>query len=507
MACRAVLAMVPKILRQDFHGLDQIIPFGRGQEKDSAWSSCENVMSLTEGRKSIHSPKTAVHAPRVPFPFLQDDVYDIGPATIRFAGIPEFAIDKTRPSSRNLFMEPDEQLPIDRRQWLQRAATAAGASLALTSGCSCHEEKPAAPSKGPLLFPGKVEMRIVNDRPPCLETPWNYFQQDLTPNDAFYVRWHLQVIPTKIDLRSWRLRIGGHVERPIEFSIEDLRRLESDTIIAVNQCSGNSRELFQPSVAGAQWGNGAMGNALWTGVPLRKLLNAAGLKAGAGDVSFLGLDRGGIPTIPDYVKTLKIDKAREPEVLVAYEMNSQPLPMLNGFPARLVVPGWYATYWIKALSEITVLTKDFDGYWMNKAYRIPTTPQAQESPQSLATETTPIHRMNVRSFFTAPESGARLALGQTCPLEGIAFDGGDGIERVEVSVDGGQTWRETALGDDLGRFSFRRWKMPWQPEAAGDYTLKVRATSRAGETQPAEAVWNRAGYMRNVIEQWSVTVG
>lgn len=395
---------------------------------------------------------------------------------------------------------------LDRRRWLQRAAIST-CGLALAGGCSqAPTPESVQPASGPLPFPEKQLLEIKNDRPPCLETPWSYYQHDFTPNDAFYVRWHLQGVPTVVDLRTWRLRIGGHVERPLELSLDDLRGLEPASLVAVNQCAGNSRSLFQPRMPGVQWGNGGMGNARWTGVPLRTLLEKAGVKPAAVDVSFLGLDRGGLPAIPNYVKSLPLDKALEPEVLVAYEMNGQRLPMLNGFPVRLVVPGWYATYWLKSLTDITVLPQAFDGYWMQKAYRIPATPDGLETPAKLAEKTLPISRMNVRSFFTAPSPDADLALGQPCELQGIAFDGGDGIRAVEVSTDGGANWREAALGNDLGRFSFRRWTLSWRPESQGQQRLLVRATGGAGETQPATAGWNRAGYMRNVIEELAVHV-
>ena len=279
-------------------------------------------------------------------------------------------------------------MDLTRRQWILGAA-AAGASL-LPAGCTGRpqSEVPAGGSDTLARFPGKVAMRVINDRPPCLETPWRYFRHDLTPNEAFYVRWHLQAMPTAIDLKTWRLRIDGAVDRPLELSMDDLRRLGSDEVVAVNQCSGNSRSLFGPRVAGAQWRNGAMGNARWAGVGLAKVLRAAGVRRDAVQVTFDGLDEGPLASVPDFVKALDIDHALQPEVTVAYSMNGQPLPVLNGFPARLVVPGWYATYWVKALHRITVLPHAFDGYWMAKAYKIPANSERRRGPACEADPTT-----------------------------------------------------------------------------------------------------------------------
>jgi len=395
--------------------------------------------------------------------------------------------------------------PLDRRAWL-RWLGAAGLAGLLPTGCA-RRPQGAPPDAATLIrFPQKIPLRAINDRAPCLETPWQYFRHDLTPNEAFYVRWHLEAIPTHVDLRIWRLRVAGHVERPLELSLEDLRRMEAVSVVAVNQCSGNSRSLFAPRVPGGQWLNGAMGNARWTGVRLGDLLRWAGLRAGAVQVSFDGLDEGPLPSVPDFVKALDVDHARQQEILVAYEMNGAPLPMLNGFPARLVVPGWFATYWVKALTNITVLDHRFTGFWMATAYHIPATPGANELPQALAQQTVPINRMNVRSFFVRPDPGARVPAGQACALEGIAFDGGDGIRQVEFSADGGGSWSPARLGENLGRFSFRRWRAEWTPPARGEHRLQVRAVSNAGERQPAQANWNRGGYMRNVIEEIAVTV-
>ena len=194
-----------------------------------------------------------------------------------------------------------------------------------------------------------------------------------------------------------------------------------------------------------------------------------------------------------------------PDILVAFEMNGQPLPMLNGFPARLVVPGWFATYWVKHLAEITVLDHELDSFWMQKAYRIPASPCECVEPGATPARTVPINRMKVRSFIISPQDGARLAVGHPVVLKGIAFDGGYGIASVEISADEGNSWRRARLGRDLGPYSFREWSAPWTPAKRGNFSLLVRAVNRVGESQPLEATWNPSGYGRNVIEKIQVT--
>jgi len=397
-------------------------------------------------------------------------------------------------------------MDLTRREWMRVAASAGAVALPL--GCTSKRDAGIPGGGDDLLarFPGKVAMRVVSDRPPCLETPWRYFSHDLTPNEAFYVRWHLQAMPAAIDLKVWKLRIDGAVDRPLELSIDDLRRMGDDEVVAVNQCSGNSRGLSNPQVPGAQWRNGAMGNARWAGVALAKVLRAAGVKRDALQVTFDGLDEGPLASVPDFVKALDIDHALQPEVTVAIAMNGEPLPALNGFPARLVVPGWYATYWVKALHKITVLPHAFDGYWMAKAYKIPAAPNGVEDPTKLSDRLIPINRMNVRSFVTAPEPGSKLPAGRAVDVAGIAFDGGSGIRGVEFSADGGSTWANAEMGDDLGRYSFRRWRYRWTPAARGDHRLWSRATAGDGQVQPDKEGWNRGGYMRNVVEEMTVHV-
>ncbi|HEY7118902.1 MAG TPA: molybdopterin-dependent oxidoreductase [Tepidisphaeraceae bacterium] len=391
----------------------------------------------------------------------------------------------------------------DRRTFLRWSGAAAAAVVA---GIPRRNEPSFAAESELARFPEKTDLILLTDRPPNLETPIKFFKEDLTPNDAFFVRWHLGVIPTSIDPATFRLSLGGHVESPLSLSLDELRKnFEPASVVAVCQCSGNSRSFYEPRVPGGQWGHGAVGNAKWTGVRLSDLFKKAKIKGGPVDVSLKGLDRAPMPTTPDFVKALSFDHANDGEVIVAYAMNDKPLPMLNGYPLRLIVPGWYATYWVKSLSEINVLPQAFKGFWMDKGYRVPDNPDCQELPTELAKQTVPISRMTVRSLFTTPTAGERISAGQQVDVQGVAFDEGKGIKQVEVSIDGGHQWSAADLDAEIGRYSWRRWRFGWTPGNRGQFTLMVRATNLAGRTQ-AERQWNRGGYARNVIESVEVSV-
>ena len=349
-------------------------------------------------------------------------------------------------------------------------------------------------------YPGKRPLIRLTTRPPQLETPFAVFDEGpITPADAFFVRYHLAGAPPLGDPETFRLQVGGHVATELSLSLDDLKRLPAVEFVAVNQCSGNSRGLSTPRVGGGQAGNGLMGNARWTGVPLKAVLARAGVKAGAVQVEFAGLDKPVVAGPPPFAKALDIDHAQDGEVMLAWAMNSRPLPVLNGYPLRLVVPGWYGTYWVKHLSEITVLDQPLDNFWMSTAYRVPDNDCHCVAPGAAPAKTLPISRLDVRSFITNLSAGAKAPASRPLLVRGIAFDGGAGIAKVEISSDGGAAWTEASLGPDLGRYAFRMWttRLRLPP---GAYGLKVRATTRSGETQPSESRWNPAGYMRNVIE-------
>jgi sulfite dehydrogenase (cytochrome) subunit A len=392
---------------------------------------------------------------------------------------------------------------MDRRRFVLTSSAALAAGLL----------SPRLPSAATPGFPAGAESAAVLDalpgmrplikrtfRPPNYETPVALFREPYTPNDAFYVRWHLNV--PDLDARAWRLRIGGPAASSTrDLSLADLKRLPKREVVAVNQCSGTRRGLFSPHVPGVQWGYGAMGNAAWGGVPLKDVLEAAGISASAVEVAANGADAPPLSG-PDFVKCLPMWKALDDDTLVAFEMNGLPLSRWHGAPARLMVPGWTATYWVKALTDLLILDRPFDGFWMKTAYRVPkglfgpSRFDSQDGDQSV-----PITDIRVNSLVVGPEPAAVLPRGKAVELQGCAWDGGSGIRTVEVSLDDGRRWQPAHLGRDLGRYAWRAFAFDLDTSATGDIRLRVRATANDGAVQPDELVRNPAGYHHNVVQQ------
>jgi DMSO/TMAO reductase YedYZ molybdopterin-dependent catalytic subunit len=412
-------------------------------------------------------------------------------------------------------MRPSHSQSLTRRGFFRRGAAAGFAAYMLPSTLPAWAKSsvslplPGGPDERDITtdFPQKGAMILQRTRPPLLETPFEVFDQGVfTPNDRFYVRWHWAVIPNSVDVDKFRLNVHGSVNQTLSLSLKDIMALPQIEYAAVNQCSGNSRGLFQPRVAGGQWDNGAMGNARWTGVRLKDVLDRAGVKANAVQVRFNGMDDPVVPDGPDFMKSLSIDHARDGEVMLAYGMNGQQMPLVNGFPLRLVVPGWFATYWIKMLNDIEVLDSPDTNFWMKTAYTIPDTPHADMKPGQANVPMVPINKMVPRSFITSLAAGATLKVGAPVEVRGIAFGGDTGVKQVDFSADGGKTWNPAQLGKDEGKYSFRQWQTKFTPAAKGDLTLMVRCTNSNGDMQPAVPNWNPSGFMRNVIESTAVTV-
>jgi DMSO/TMAO reductase YedYZ molybdopterin-dependent catalytic subunit len=379
-----------------------------------------------------------------------------------------------------------------------RPAVAQGLALpaALPDGVRASAMLDALPGKKPLIK--------LSYRPPNYETPIEYFRSAITPNDAFFVRYHLAVIP-ELDARTWKLLIGGEgANGQVEVTLDDLKRLPAAEVVAVNQCSGNRRGLFQPHVPGVEWGYGAMGCARWKGARLKDLLDRVGLKKEAIEIVFDGADGPVVDRTPDFVKSIPVWKAMEESTLVVYEMNRQPLPHFNGFPARLVVPGWTGTYWMKHLTSIKAVTKPEANFWMSTAYRIPLGkfPLVARFVSQESAVNTPITEMVVNSLITSHADGATVHAGTA--VSGIAWDGGYGIRTVELSIDDGKTWRPAILGEDLGRYALRTFSAPLTVN--GKHTVMARATNAIGQTQTAALIHNPAGYHHNVLHGVTLTV-
>ncbi|MBN2691492.1 MAG: molybdopterin-dependent oxidoreductase [Burkholderiaceae bacterium] len=418
---------------------------------------------------------------------------------------------------------------MQRREWLALAVGSAAALAARPAwaAVAAQAETPLQTFTGPdanpywnsvgpyVTYPQKVPLLRLTDRPIQLETPRHYFRTAITPNEAFYVRYHLPLTPNAIDLAQWRLELTGNFKKPVQLSYDQLHRdFRSVEIVAVNQCSGNSRSRFQPRVPGGQWGDGAMGCARWTGVRLRDVLDRVGIAPGTVQIQFEGLDHGPGPVGKGshrFLKSWDVHESILNEAIIAYAMNGEPLPMLNGFPVRLVMPGKFATYWTKHLTHIRALTAPDTNFWMTPAYQIPDTPNGNTTPADLKAgkvKMVPIGHvdMPVRSFIVDPDDSRPMVVGAPAVVRGIAFSGQGGIRKVDVSTDGGQTWKPARLGPDLGRYAFREYQFVWTPTLPGLQTLAVRATDSGGHVQPDSGVWNPGGYLWNKIERQQVLV-
>jgi DMSO/TMAO reductase YedYZ molybdopterin-dependent catalytic subunit len=360
---------------------------------------------------------------------------------------------------------------ISRRHLLQTAGAAGalagfGLPTLVRAQNAAAQLTPGVPSgvgsiASTATLPGKKPLIRLADRPPNYESPLEYLRTPITPNDQFYVRYHLADIP-EVKVETYRIKVGGDgANGPQELTLDDLKKMPAIEVVAVNQCSGNRRGLSQPHVAGVEWGYGAMGCARWKGARLKDILDKAGLQKECIEVAFNGADGPVVDKTPDFIKSIPTWKAIDSDTILAYEMNGQPLPHLNGFPARLIVPGWTGTYWMKHLTDIDART----------------TPQGG---------------------FTSHRDGAKVKAGKVT-VSGLAWDGGYGISRVEVSTDGGKTWMSAKLGEGLGKYAFRPWGFDLNAKR-GKNTIMVSATNAIGQGQVTQLIFNGAGYHNNVMQ-------
>lgn len=397
----------------------------------------------------------------------------------------------------------DSPSSMGRRTFLRHMLLAGSAAIA-TPGlagllAACRQE--ATPTRIE-----EVDFILRSSHPLNLETPVRYFDQFLTPNEAFFVRSHHE--EPAVDPAAWRLRIGGLVNEELSLSLDDLKAMEKVAVTAVLQCSGNGRSFYsRPSVAGVAWAKGAVGNARWAGVRLKDVLERAGVKPNAKHLHLQGADRPIVPTTPRFQRNLKLDKALHPDTILAYEMNGQPLPHLHGHPLRVIVPGWVGDDWVKWLVDITVSDKEPDNFWYQVAYRYPKRPIERGQKVDPAKDMAPMEEMVVKSLIAKPGANDVLNPGAS-EVRGVAWTGGDArIAQVEVSVDAGQTWTKAELlGEDLP-YAWRQWRLNWTPPRAGTYTVMARATDTRGAVQPiGESPWNPSGYQWNAADAITVTV-
>jgi sulfite oxidase len=349
----------------------------------------------------------------------------------------------------------------------------------------------------------KRDMIVRSVRPEDLEMPASGFADYVTPVDRFFVRTHVYV--PQVKLPDWTLRIEGEVSSPLSLSMSDLRALPAAEVVSVLECAGNGRAFYDPPVAGIQWTNGAAGNGRWRGVRLADVLKRAGVTPKAMQVLFDGAD---VPLgrMADFQRTIPLKKALDPNTLLAYELNGEPLPAQHGFPLRAVVPGWAGDSWMKWLTGIKVLDRESDAWWMNNAYRHPGKAVA---PGTLLAQDAmrPLESLRVKSVIASPADRFQIEAGKPSTIRGVAWSGESGpVTSVEVSVDTGRSWRPAKIISPSTRYGWRQWELAWTPPAEGYYTLMARARDMGGDSQPLTEEWNPSGYLWNVVPRVGVDV-
>ncbi len=390
---------------------------------------------------------------------------------------------------------------ITRRSLL--AGAAGGLALALTGGRLRSPAEAAEPGPGAQTADQPLITHVA--RPLDAETPRQVFTQYLTPNDRFFIRSHFG--PPASDLVApsvWRLSVAGLVERPLSLSLNDLSTFDEITVTAVVQCSGNGRAFHSPKAPGVQWEQGAVGNANWTGVRLRDVLQRAGLKAQARHLQLQGADRPVVASVPLFTRSIPLKKALHPDTILATRMNGAPLPLLHGAPLRLITPGWMADSCVKWLTDLTAQEEEAGGYYMQTAYRYPSRPVKPGeviAPQDLK----PVEAMVVKSVIASPQQRAVLSPGAIM-VQGVAWTGEGRIVAVEVSTDDGKTWEQARLVGDEAPYAWRPWQFLWRTRGSGRRTILCRATDDRGQVQPMASPWNPGGFLWNGWDRVQVQV-
>jgi DMSO/TMAO reductase YedYZ molybdopterin-dependent catalytic subunit len=340
-------------------------------------------------------------------------------------------------------------------------------------------------------------MRIMTENPLNAETPIERLRTWITDNDVFFKRNQGQFPEAPVDLGTWSLTVDGLVRNALNLTFNDILGMPKIELANTLECSGNSRSLLKEKASGNPWTVGGVGNALWSGVWLKGVLNKAGLAQDARHVCFEGFDVPKGKAKIKFIRSIPIEKAMD-STLLAYEMNGEPLPLEHGFPLRALALGWAGANCVKWLSRITVLSAPVEGFFMDKVYRIF---QKGEDPASGKVVT----NISIKSFMTQPLAGERFSTG-IVPIRGAAYAGEGRIKRVEVSVDNGQTWKAADLiGLDVP-YAWQHWEYLWEAKAKGNVTIMTRATGLDGQQQPETAAWNVLGYCNNGVQEHAVNI-
>lgn len=390
-------------------------------------------------------------------------------------------------------------LRLTRRQLLVSAAQA-GAAIGVSQ--LLPNEFMTAFAQGTIK--GKEKLIVRSLRPEDLETPVGLLNTWITPNDLFYVRHHTNA--ARIDAQAgkdWKVEIGGEVERPMTITLDDLKKMPKASVTVTLECAGNGRAFFDPPMPGIQWEKGAVGTARFTGARLADVLKKVGVKAAGKYVAANGAEKP-VGTQPKFIRNVPMAKAVNPDTILAYEMNGEPIPTLHGFPLRLVVPGWEGAYSVKWLNSLQVIDKEHDGFFVKTAYRYPNKPVAPGAavpPENMV----PLTGLVVKSFINAPAEGANFKPGPV-KLTGFAWAGESFITKVDVSMDNGSTWVPAKLGKEREHYAWQSFEYEFKIAQPGSYLLMARATDDKGKVQPVVPQWNPSGYLWNVIDKVRVNV-
>jgi sulfite oxidase len=384
-----------------------------------------------------------------------------------------------------------------RRDFLKQAATAALVAGSIPSILSW-----ALPSQQAIDVPGEDGLILRSFRFIDLESPVEYFNTWLTPVPHFFVRNHMHE-PSELDAGTWRLSLGGEVEKPLTLSLAELSKMETHSVVNTLECAGNGRSLQRPQVPGVQWGKGAVSTARFSGPRMRDVLHRAAVKTAGKHVMFRGLDE--VPgKVPPFIRSIPIEKAIDADTIIATHMNGSPLTKHHGFPARALVPGWIGAASCKWLTEIKVLDAEFVGNFMSPGYRFPNQP-GKPGDAIKPEDTHPLTALSVKSVIAGPSDGGTIKAGKVV-VHGAAWAGEADVAKVEVSTDGGATWATAKLGHEQAHYAWRLWTYDWKPGKTGDFVIQSRATDGQGRTQPATATWNPSGYLYNAVDEVKVHV-